>query len=103
MVFDEKAVTNPGDYGFFLQNSGGVRIAAVELDAGHNKVRITADGDIPDGACVSYAFDNGIPGKSGRTQGARGNLRDSAPEVSADGKFHLYNWAFAFSLPVNQE
>ena len=103
LVFDEKAVTNPGDYGFFLQNSGGVRIAAVELDAGHNTVRITADGDIPDGACVSYAFDNGTPGKSGRTQGARGNLRDSAPEVSADGKFHLYNWAFAFSLPVNQE
>lgn len=101
MVFDTDWVTNPSNYGFYLYNGNGATINNVELLANENKVRITTDGDIPQGATITYAFDNGIGGKSGRTQGARGNLRDSDPSISLDGQFHLYNWAFAFELPIH--
>ena len=103
LVFDEALVSNPGNYGFNLYNAGSVKIASVALIAEQNKVRITATDDIPKDATITYAFDNGVGGKSGKAEGARGNLRDSDPTVSSDGKFNLYNWAFAFELPINQE
>lgn len=101
LVFDTDWVSNPSNYGFYLYNDNGVTINNVELLANENKVRITTDGDIPQGATITYAFDNGVGGKSGRTQGARGNLRDSDSIMSLDGQFHLYNWAFAFELPIH--
>lgn len=103
LVFDEELVINPNHYGFHLYNAGAVGIASVVLLPEQNKVRITATDDIPQGATVTYAFDNGVGGKSGRTEGARGNLRDSDPAMSSDGEFNLYNWAFAFELPIHQE
>lgn len=103
LVFDVSSVSNPGNYGFSLYNAGEVTIASVELLAEQNKVRIVATDELPPTATITYAFDNGIGGKSGKTEGARGNLRDSDPAMSLDGKFNLYNWAFTFELPINQE
>ena len=103
LVFDEVSVSNPGNYGFYLYNAGTVAIESVELLATENKVRIVATDVIPPSATITYAFDNGVGGKSGKTEGARGNLRDSDPAVSQDGKFNLYNWAFSFELPIHQE
>lgn len=96
-------VSNPGNYGFSLYNAGEVAISSVELLPDQNKVRIVATDELPPTATITYAFDNGIGGKSGKTEGARGNLRDSDPAMSLDGKFNLYNWAFTFELPINQE
>lgn len=101
LTFDTDWVSNPSNYGFYLYNSSDVTIQSVELLPDVNKVKITTNGDIPSGATITYAFDNGVGGKSGRTQGARGNLRDSDPTMSLDGRFHLYNWAFAFELPIH--
>lgn len=103
LVLDEEQVVNPGNYGFALYNSGTASIHSVKLLANQNKIRITSTEDIPSGAKITYAFDNGVGGKSGRAEGSRGNLRDSDTAVSLDGQFKLYNWAFAFELPVNQE
>lgn len=103
LVLDEEQVVNPGNYGFALYNSGTASIHSVKLLANQNKIRITSTEDIPSGAKITYAFDNGVGGKSGRAEGSRGNLRDSDTAVSSDGQFKLYDWAFAFELPVNQE
>ncbi|MDD0825961.1 hypothetical protein PTQ26_04580 [Mannheimia sp. BT1] len=101
LVLDTTLVTNPGNYGFTIYNGGSANISSVNLIPNSNKVRITADNDIPIGATLTYAFDNGTFGKSGRTEGARGNLRDSDKTMSIDGEFNLYNWAFAFELSIN--
>ena len=103
LVFDESLVSNPGNYGFSLYNAGEVAISSVELLPDQNKVRIVATDELPPTATITYAFDNGIGGKSGKTEGARGDLRDSDPAMSLDGKFNLYNWAFTFELPINKE
>ncbi|ASU16492.1 sialate O-acetylesterase [Actinobacillus pleuropneumoniae] len=96
LVFDTIKVTEPGNYGFYLYNGNGVTISKVALDAENNKVVITTSDDIPDGASITYAFDNGIGGNSGPTKGARGCLRDSCTDLSTDGTWMLHNWCFAF-------
>ena len=99
LVLDTDLVSNPGNYGFTIYNGGSATISSVSL-VGADKVRIVANQDIPSDATITYAFDNGTGGKSGRLQGARGNLRDSDPTMTTDGQFNLYNWAFAFELPI---
>lgn len=99
LVLDTDLVSNPGNYGFTIYNGGSTTISSVSL-VGADKVRIVANQDIPTDATITYAFDNGTGGKSGRLEGARGNLRDSDPTMTTDGQFNLYNWAFAFELPI---
>lgn len=99
LVFDSDLVSNPGNYGFAIYNGGSTTISSVSL-VSNNTVRIVTTQDIPTGATLTYAFDNGTVGKSGRLEGARGNLRDSDPTMTTDGQFNLYNWAFAFELSI---
>lgn len=101
LVLDSARVTDPGNYGFYLHKSNGVVISRVALDDTHNKVVITTNENIPDGATITYAFDNGTGGKSGPTEGARGCLRDSCEDKSTDGTWTLHNWCFAFEEKIN--
>ncbi|AWI51990.1 hypothetical protein DDU33_08040 [Actinobacillus porcitonsillarum] len=101
LVFDTTTVTDPGHYGFYLYKGNGVTISKVALDEENNKVIITTNESIPDGACITYAFHNGTGGNSGPTKGARGCLRDSCTDLSTDGTWRLHNWCFAFEEKIN--
>lgn len=99
LVLDTQTVSDPGHYGFYLYKGNGVSISNVALDEDNNKVIITTNESIPDGASITYAFDNGS-GKSGPTLGARGCLRDSCSDLSSDGTWTLHNWCFAFGEKI---
>ena len=87
LQFDTVQVSDPGHYGFVLSDAGGARITEVRLQSAHNRVLLRSNRPLPAGSRVTYAFDNGEANTSGRLNGARGCLRDSAG---------LANWAFAF-------
>lgn len=101
LVLDTTLVSNPSNYGFVLKDGNTVlSIASVDLVQEENAVIITAAENIPDGSIVTYAFDNGVFGKSGRLEGARGNLRDSDDTLATNGQDYLHNWCFAFKLSI---
>lgn len=76
LVLDTTIITDPGDYGFELYDSGDspLGIASVAL-VGTNQIRITADATIPAGATLYYARSGGS--NSGPTEGPRGCVRDN--------------------------
>ena len=100
IVFDTVKVTENTSNthkGFVLKNAGGVTLANVEISS-PTQITLTASDTIPDGAVLSYAFDNGVKGKAGAVDGARGNIRDSDDsEVSAYTNEPLYNWLVIFN------
>lgn len=99
IVFDTtKVIENSSNThkGFVLKNAGGVAISDVVITS-PTQITITASDNIPDGAVLSYAFDNGVKGKAGAAEGARGNVRDSDDgELSAYTNEPLYNWLVIF-------
>jgi hypothetical protein len=101
LVFDEVAVTNPGNYGFAFSDASGnpPAISAVAL-TGPAQVTVTLSGPPGPQARLFYAA-LGQPGAAGGpTTGPRGNLRDSDATPSLAGQ-PLYNWAVHFELPLN--
>jgi len=105
LVLDEVWVSNPGDYGFSVVDSEGnpLSISAVRLQGGRTVV-IDMESAVPRGARLRYGIDNGTV-QSGRTNGPRGNLRDSAglsDVFDAGGGVlrPLHNWCVFFDKPV---
>lgn len=78
LVFDEVAVTNPGNYGFsvFDKENKPVTINSVAIVNG-TTIKININGNVKPGWYIWYG-NNGI--KTGSIDGARGNLRDSQGE-----------------------
>ncbi|MGO2339036.1 MAG: sialate O-acetylesterase [Psychrobacter sp.] len=98
LVIDTTKVLEGADNlhkGFVLKNSGAVTITDV-VKTGDAQVTITLSAPVPTGAILSYAFDNGTHQKSGREQGARGNIRDSDTTPSAYTSQALHNWCVTF-------
>lgn len=99
IVFDTiKVVENASNThkGFVLKNADGVMITDVAITS-DTQITITTNRPVPQGATLSYAFDNGVQGKAGASDGARGNVRDSDDsELSAYTGEPLYNWLVIF-------
>lgn len=99
IVFDTTTVIENAsntNKGFVLKNANGVTITDVSITS-QTQITITASDTIPVGAVLSYAFDNGVKGKAGAVDGARGNIRDSDDsELSAYTNEPLYNWLVIF-------
>lgn len=99
IVFDTaKVIENASNTnkGFVIKNAGGVTITDVAITS-PTQITITTSGQVPPGAVLSYAFDNGVQGKSGAIDGARGNVRDSDDtELSSYTGEPLYNWLVIF-------
>lgn len=100
MVLDTANIAAATDYGFAIQDTvGAVGIEAVAIDG--SDVVITLDAAPTGDSTVRYALDYLGAGLS-ISNGASGNLRDSAPEsISVSGaELPLHNLAPAFSLPI---
>lgn len=99
IVFDTTKVAENASNtqkGFVLKNAGSATITDVSITS-PTQITITASDNIPDGAVLSYAFDNGVKGKAGAVDGARGNVRDSDDnELSTYTNEPLYNWLVIF-------
>jgi hypothetical protein len=101
LVFDTTRVTDPGNYGFSVVDAAGLPlpIANVSL-AGPDTVKVKLK-SAPTGATrLRYAF-TGVPHTCpGKTQGPRGNLRDSDDTPSENG-YELFNWGVHYEVPVD--
>ncbi len=104
LKLDIDLVSNPGDYGFDLVDSGGtsLTISSVTL-AGPDRVKIVAASTIPAGAKVRYAWKPGPSASPGPKTGPRGNLRDSQGDVIPlldPGGLNLpmHNWCVIFEI-----
>ncbi|HEY2104658.1 MAG TPA: hypothetical protein VGH29_02665 [Candidatus Binataceae bacterium] len=106
LVLDTALIRDPGNSGFvYIDDSPAPpKIRAVQLDAGHNQVRIGLSAQpraAPGHRHIQYAYVGSVqcPGGgcgAGPLTGPRGNLRDSDPMTSrldGGGSIHLYNWA----------
>jgi hypothetical protein len=114
LVLDTSWVSDPGHYGFRLFNADGTeQTLSSEVIEGDdvsmvkvirpNTVRIVSPNNITAGMKVTYAI-NGTVGKSGRTQGARGCLRDSQGDTlkykPGTTNFRLDNYCPHFSHTI---
>lgn len=95
LVIDTAAISDPGNAGFVLRNSGGVTITGISL-TGAKQITVATSGVVPNGAVLSYALHNGTGGVSGRAAGARGCIRDSDPTPSIHTGAALRNWLTIF-------
>lgn len=99
LVFDTVTVTNPGDYGFKVEDDSGF-VTVTEVQIVRDAVRITLAADLVTNPKVSYAH-YGVSGNGGGPiTGARGCLRDSDPTVGVNGYEQLWNWAVSFKVSV---
>ena len=107
LVFDTKLVTQTHNLGFDIwQNEVLQDIIANAKLADKSRVRIVLNADLPADAYLSYARGrDGDPFKSGRIDGARGNLRDSNGDTDnytdRVGKKYMHNWCVAFETKLN--
>ncbi|MFH0280462.1 sialate O-acetylesterase [Vibrio alginolyticus] len=106
LVFDDSEVVNPGDYGFEVLDEQGNKQAIESITIGiGNTVIIRTLNPLPSKVYLAYAYHNEPGASSGRTTGARGNLRDSDPTLSVypatDGTpYHQYNYCVTFKEAV---
>lgn len=105
LVLDTTLVTDPGDYGFQVQDAGGLKTISSVTQLGQDKVRIAFTTDLGASPELHYAC-AGDPGdESGPITGPRGCLRDSDPTVSLyvddDGRpYPLFNWCVHFKKAI---
>ncbi|MCR9273253.1 MULTISPECIES: hypothetical protein [Mameliella] len=78
LVFDTATVTDPGDYGFVVEDDSGT-VAISELRILRDTVVITTSADIGANPRLSYAYYGTAGNGGGPATGCRGNLRDSDP------------------------
>jgi hypothetical protein len=99
LVFDTTTVASNTNYGFNLFNSGGTELTISSVSiTGPNTVKIVAASSIPSGAKLRYAFYGS--GTAGRTNGPRGNLRDTqGTSIVFDPSglnYPAHNWCVMF-------
>ncbi|MEP2785078.1 MAG: sialate O-acetylesterase [Pseudoruegeria sp.] len=95
LVIDTDLVTDPGHFGFYLEDPVA-KITGLEI-VKPKVLDLTLSAPVQANAKLSYALQNGKAGISGRKFGARGCLRDSDPTTSEFGYGSLFNWCVAFS------
>lgn len=101
LVLDTERVTNPGDYGFEVVDSAGLRLAIARVVlAGPDAVAVELASPPGGPLHLRYAYTGTPHTCPGSTRGARGNLRDSDDTPSLHG-YDLFNWAVRFDVPVN--
>lgn len=99
LVFDTTTVAANTNYGFNLFDSGGTELTISSVSiTGPNTVKIVAASAIPAGAKLRYAFYGS--GTAGRTNGPRGNLRDTQGTSivfdPAGLNYPAHNWCVMF-------
>lgn len=101
LVFDTTIVTDPGHYGFEVvdANNAQIPISNVSLD-GPDTVKIKLAAVPASTTRLRYAFTGTPHTCPGKTQGPRGNLRDSDDTVSPNG-YDLHNWGVHYEVPVH--
>ncbi len=107
LVFDTNLVTQTHNLGFDIWQNDILQdlISSVTL-ADKSRVRIVLSADLPSGAYLTYARGrDGDPYKSGKFEGARGNLRDSNGDTDnytdRQGVKYMHNWCVAFEIKLN--
>lgn len=107
LVLDTSLVTKTHNYGFDIWQGDVLQniIASVTV-IDKNRVRIVLNASLPSNAYLTYARGrNGDPYKSGKTEGARGNLRDSNGDTDnytdRQGVKYMHNWCVAFETKLN--
>jgi hypothetical protein len=101
LVIDTKAVSDPGAYGFEIEDDSGATPAITDVSVtAPDAVRIQLAA-APAGANrrVKYAMRATPQTCPGPKTGPRGNLRDSDDTPSVVG-YDLANWSVAFDLPI---
>lgn len=101
LVFDTATVTDPGDYGFVVEDDSGT-VAISELRILRDTVVITTSADIGANPRLSYAYYGTAGNGGGPATGCRGNLRDSDPTTGPNGA-RLWNWGVIFNKPIPYE
>lgn len=101
LVIDTVQVSKVNNYGFSVVDSSGTDILQrILLKEGQVRLCCTK---VPAGCKVRYAV-NGVEGKNGHKNGARGNLRDSQGEQFAATiqgcSYPLHNWCYQFDILV---
>ena len=100
LVIDTVNVTDPGNYGIrWIDSTDSATVTAVE-QIGSDTLRITLSGE-PTGADQKVGIaDIGIAStRAGPTTGPRTCIRDSAPDLDAEG-VPVFNWACHQRFPV---
>lgn len=100
LVLDTKNVSDPGNYGFEVADTGGasVTIKQVAITA-PDTVTITLDRPAAAGMHLRYAFTAPTSACPGPFTGPRGNLRDSDDTPSQSGG-PLFDWGVHFDVAV---
>ena len=107
LVLDTTLVAQTANYGFDIWQGDVLQniIASVAI-VDKSRVRIVLNATLPENAILTYARGrDGDPYKSGNTDGARGNLRDSNGDTDnytdRVGKKYMHNWCVAFESKLN--
>ena len=107
LVLDTTLIAKTANYGFDIWQGDVLQniIASVAI-VDKSRVRIVLNADLPADAYLSYARGrDGDPYKSGRIDGARGNLRDSNGDTDnytdRQGVKYMHNWCVAFENKLN--
>jgi hypothetical protein len=102
LVFDKELVTDPGHLGFEYGDDAGAAAPVISTVAlvRDDTVAVTLSAEpTASNRRIRYAWTAKPGAASGRTTGARGNLRDSDATPSRAG-YRLYNWCVHFEHPV---
>jgi hypothetical protein len=100
LVFDTQYVTDPGNYGFEVASDSGATLAIAKVElTGPDTVTITLASAPSGKPHLRYAYRTVPHTCPGRTQGARGNLRDS-DDTPSQGGYQLFNWGVHFDVAI---
>lgn len=101
LQLDTQMVSKANHFGFSVIDADNTDILT-KVIVDKNSVKLCCKRS-PAGAKIRYAI-NGLPNKTGRRQGARGNLRDSQGEKYKakilDTNYPLHNWCYQFDMPA---
>ena len=102
LALDTVNVSNPGNYGFEVVDSGGTVLTINSVALSGSQVIVTVASGTP--ARLRYAYRSnsggGVAAGGGPTIGPRGNLRDSDTSTHNNG-YTLYNWCVHFNDPIS--
>jgi hypothetical protein len=101
LVLDTVNLGEATDYGFVVEDGGGVHTitSVTVIDATH--IEILVDRPLTGGAILRYALDCQGAGLT-LSDGGSGNLRDSDGRTFTIGltSYNLFNWCVAFEKPI---
>lgn len=100
LVFDTKAVGDPGNYGFEVVDGAGANVTITQVAiTAPDTVTVTLDRPAAAGMHLRYAFTESASACPGPFTGPRGNLRDS-DDTPAESGSPLYDWGVHFDVAV---